>query len=97
MPAAAILIDVMSSVVSPLIIDEVLLDWHGFSSSRGWSLVDRHLPLVSGWLDTFLHGCPSTPRSRAFGSLGRRHLEQGLHLVSNAQRLGVGRFRHVTQ
>ena len=97
MPAAAILVDVVSSVVSPLIIDEVLLDGRGFPSSRGWSLMNRHLPLVSGWLDTFLCGCPPTLRGRAFGLLGYRHLEQSLHLVSNAPRLGVGRFRHVTQ
>jgi hypothetical protein len=97
MPTAAILIDVMSSVMSPLIIDEALLEGHGLSSSRGWSLMDRHFLLVSGWLDVFLCGCPSTPRSRAFGLLGCRHLEQSLHLVSNAPRLGVGRFRHATQ
>ena len=48
MPVAAMLVDVMSSVVLPSIIDEALLDRRCFPTSRGWFLLDRHLPLVLG-------------------------------------------------
>jgi len=39
MPTAMILVDVMSSIVSPLIVNEVLLDGRGFPSLMWWSLM----------------------------------------------------------
>jgi len=57
----------------------------------------RHHLFVLGWLIVLFSGCSSTLRSRAFGLLNYRHLEQGLHLVSDAPRLGVRRLRHVSQ
>ena len=87
--AAAMLVDVISGVALPSIVDEALLDGRRFPISRGWSLVDRHLPLDSGWLDVFFSGQPSSSRGRAFGLLSGRHVEPSLYLVSNAPRLGV--------
>jgi len=59
--------------------------------------MDRHLVFVLGRLITLFCGRPSTSRGRALGLLNCRHLEQSLHLVSNASRLGVRQFRHITQ
>jgi hypothetical protein len=44
-----------------------------------------------------LCGHSSTSRGRALGLLNRRHLEQSLHLVSDAPCLGVRGLRHVSQ
>ena len=41
--------------------------------------------------------CPSTSGGQAFGLLNRCHLEQSLHLVSNAPCLGVRGLGHVMQ
>jgi hypothetical protein len=40
MSAAAVLIDVMSIVVLPSIVDEVLLDGHRFPTSKGQPLMN---------------------------------------------------------
>ena len=96
MPAAAMLVDVMSSV-PPSIIDEALLDRRCFPTSRGWFLMDRYFSLVSGCLDAFFCSRPSTLRGRALGLLSCRHMEQSLHLVSNVPCLGIRRLKHVTQ
>ena len=58
-------------------------------SLEGGLLMDRHLLFVLGRLITLFCGHSSTSRGRALGLLNRRHLEQSLHLVSNAPRLGV--------
>ena len=50
-----------------------------------------------GRLIALFYGRSSTSRGRALGLLNRCHLEQSLHLVSNASRLGVRRFGHITQ
>ena len=60
--AAVVLVDVMSSVVLPSIVDEALLVGHHFLTSRGRPLMNGHLPLIPGWLDAFFCGCPSTSR-----------------------------------
>jgi len=60
--AASMLVDVMSSVVLPSIIDKALLDGHSFLASRRRFLMDEHLPLVPGWLDALFCGYPSTSR-----------------------------------
>jgi len=62
MSTVSILVDVVSCVVSPLIIDGVVLDRRFPLSSRGWLLMDRHLLLVSGRLITSLDGYSSTSR-----------------------------------
>jgi len=62
MSAAAMLVDVLSSVVLPLIVDEALLDGYCFPFLRGWFLMHRRLPLVSGWLDVSFCGCTLTSR-----------------------------------
>jgi len=54
MSTARMLVDVMSCVVSPLIIDEVVFDRRCFPPSRGWLLMDLHLLFVSDRLDVFL-------------------------------------------
>jgi len=59
--------------------------------------MDRHLVFVLGWLIVLFGGRSSTSRSRAFGLLNCRHLEQSLHLVSDASCLGVRRLWHVSQ
>jgi len=59
--------------------------------------MDRHLLFVLDRLITLFCGRSSTSRGRALGLLNCRHLEQSLHLVSNASRLGVRRFGHITQ
>jgi len=93
MPAASILFDVMPCVVSTLIVDGK--NECGLSSSRGWQLMDRHLFFVLGWLIALFSGGSSSSRSRAFGLLNCRHLEQSLHLVSNTSGLGVRWLWHV--
>jgi hypothetical protein len=50
-----------------------------------------------GWLIALFGGRSSTSRSRAFGLLNCRHLEQSLHLVSEASCLAVQRLWHVSQ
>jgi len=92
-PTASILFDVMPRVMSSLIVDRE--DESGLSSSRGWLLMDRHLLFVLGWLIALFSGGSSSSRSRPFGLLNHRYLEQSLHLVSNASSLGVRWLWHV--
>jgi len=87
--AASILVDVVSSIVWSSIVDELLLDRDRFLASSWWFLMNRHLPLISGRLEALFYGCPSTLRGQTFSLLGHRHVEQSLHLISNAPRLGV--------
>jgi len=94
-PTASILIDVASRVVSTLVVDGK--DERGLFPSRGRLLMDRHLLFVVGWLIVLFCGRSSTSRGRAFGLLDCCYMEQGLHLVSNASRLGIRRLRHITQ
>jgi len=94
-PTATILFDVASRVVSTLVVDGE--DERGLFTSRVWLLMDRYLLFVLGWLIVLFSGRSSTSRSRAFGFLNCRHLEQSLHLVSDAPRLGVRWLRHVPQ
>jgi hypothetical protein len=82
-----ILVDVTSCVVSSLVVNGE--DECGLFPSRGRLLMDRHLLFVVGRLITLFCGRSSTSRGRALGLLNCRHLEQSLHLVSNASRLGV--------
>ena len=91
----AIFVDVASCIVSSLVVDGE--DVRGLFPSRWWLLMDRHLLFVMGQLITLFCVRPSTSRGRALGLLNFRHLEQSLHLVSNASRLGVRRFGHITQ
>jgi hypothetical protein len=95
--AATILVNVTSCVMSPLVVDGVVEDECCLFPSRGRLLMDRHLLFVLGRLITLFYGRSSTSRGRALGLLNCRHLEQSLHLVSNASRLGVRRFGHITQ
>jgi hypothetical protein len=60
--AESMLVDVMTSIVRASIIDETLLHGNCFLSSRWRLLMNRYLPLVSGWLDALFRGCPSTSR-----------------------------------
>jgi len=94
-PTATIFFNVASCVVPTLVVDGE--DERGLFSSRGWLLMDQHLLFVLGWLVTLFSGRSSTSRSRTFGLLNCRHLEQGLHLVPDAPRLGVRRLWHVSQ
>ena len=59
--------------------------------------MDRHLLFVLGWLIALFSGRSSTSRSRAFGLLNCRYLEQSLHSISDASGLGVRRLWHVSQ
>ena len=86
-PTATILVDVVSCVLSSLVVDGE--DERGLFPSRGRLLMERHLLFVVGWLIMLFCGRSSTSRGRAFGLLNCRYLEQSLHLVSNASRLGV--------
>jgi len=90
-----ILVDVASCVVSSLIVDAVVEDESCFLPSRGRLLMDRYLLLVLVRLITPLRCHYSMSRGRALGLLNCRHLEQSLHLVSNASRLGVRWFGHI--
>jgi len=94
-PTASIFVDVASRVLSTLVVDGE--NECGLFPSRGWLLMDRHLLFVLGWLVALLGGCSSKSRSRAFGLLNCCHLEQSLHLVSDAPCLGVRRLWHVSQ
>jgi len=87
MPTALILFNVASRVVSTLIVDGE--SERGLSSSGRWLLMDRYLLFVLGRLIALFSGSSSTLRSRAFGLLNCRHLQQSLYLVSNASSLGV--------
>ena len=59
--------------------------------------MDRHLLFVLGWLIALFSSCPSTSGGRALCLQNCRHLEQSLHLVSDAPCLGVRGLGHVTQ
>ena len=83
------LVDVISGVALPSIVDEALLDGRRFLISRGWSPVDRHLPLDSGYRGMFFCDYPSSSRGRALSLLSDRHVEQSLYLISNASRLSI--------
>jgi hypothetical protein len=85
-----ILFNVASCVVSTLVVSGE--DERGLFPSWGWLLMDRHLLFVLGWLIALFGGPSSTSRSRAFGVLNCRHLEQSLHLISDASCLGVRRL-----
>ena len=87
MPTASIFFNVASCVVPTLVVDGE--DERGLFCSGRWLLVDRHLLFVLGRLVVLFSRCTSTSRSRAFGLLNYRHLEQRLYLVSNASSLRV--------
>jgi len=93
-PTATIFFNVASCVVSTLIVNGE--DEHGLFPLRGWLLMDRHLLFILSWLIALFRGCSSTSRSRAFGLLDCRHVEQSLHLVSDAPCLGVRWLGHVS-
>jgi len=59
---AAVLVDVASCVVPPLIVDVVVEDKCRLLPSRGWLLMDRYLLFVLGRLLTLFRGCSSTLR-----------------------------------
>jgi len=84
---ATILVDVASRVVLSLVVDGE--DERGLSPSRWRLLMDRHLLFILGWLITFFRSCPSMSGGRALCLLNCRHLEQSLHLISDAPCLGV--------
>jgi len=86
-PTASILFNVASCIVPTLVVDGE--DERGLFCSGRWLLVDRHLLFVLGRLVVLFSGSTSTSRSRAFGLLNCRHLEQRLYLVSNASSLRV--------
>jgi len=90
-----VFVDVASCVVLPLIVDGVVEDKRCLPSSRGWLLMDRYHFFILGQLITLLRGHSSMSRGRALGLLNRCYLKESLHLVSNASRLGVRRFRHI--
>jgi len=96
-PTATILVDVVSCVVSSLVVDGVVEDDCCLFPSRGRLLMYRHLLFALGRLITLFCGRSSTSRGRALGLLNCCHLEQSLHLVSNTSRVGVRRFGHITQ
>jgi len=60
---ASMLVDVVSSVVGPSIVDETLLDRHGLLALRWWLLVNPLFPLVLSRLRVLFRGRPSTSRS----------------------------------
>jgi len=93
-PTSTILFNVASRVVSTLVVDGE--DERGLFPSRGLLLMDRHLLFILGWLIVLFSGRSSTSRSRAFGLLNCRHLEQSLYLISDASAWefdGSGMFR----
>jgi len=55
---AAMLVDVASCVVPPLMVE----DKRCLLPSRGWLLMDRYLLFVLGRLLMLFHGCSSTSR-----------------------------------
>ena len=61
-PTAMILVDVVSRVVSPLIVDGVVLDRRRLLSSKWRLLMDRRLPFVSDRLVMLLRAYTSSPR-----------------------------------
>ena len=87
--AVSMLIDVTSSVMLSSIFNEALLDGRYFLASRWRLLMNRYLPLISGWLRALFCGCPSMSRSRPLSLLGCCHVELALHLISNAPCLRV--------
>jgi len=92
---ATILFNIASRVVSSLVVDGE--DERGLFPSRGRLLMDRYLLFVVGRLIALFCGRSPTSRGRALGLLNCCYLEQSLHLVSNASRLGIRRLRHITQ
>jgi len=86
-PTVTILFNVASCVVSMLVVDGE--DERSLFPPRGRLLMDRHLIFVLGWLIVLFSGRSSTSRSRAFGLLNCRYLEQSLHLISDVSSLGV--------
>jgi hypothetical protein len=58
----AMLVDVASCVVPPLIVDVVVEDKRCLLPWRGWLLMDRYLLFVLGRLLTLFRGCSSTSR-----------------------------------
>jgi len=59
---AAMLVDVTSCVVPPLIVDGVVVDKRCLPPSRGWLLMDRYILFILGRLLTLFRGCSSTSR-----------------------------------
>ena len=94
-PTTTILFNVASCIVSTLVVDGE--DERGLFPSRGRLLMDRYLLFVLGWLIMLFCSCPSTSGGRAFRLLNYRHLDQSLHLVSNAPCLGIRGLGHITQ
>ena len=94
-PTASIFVDVASRVVSTLVIDGE--DECGLFPSWEWLRMDRHLLFIVGQLIALFYGRPPTSRGRALGLLNCCYLEQSLHLVSNASRLGIRWLRHIAQ
>ena len=62
-----------------------------------WFYLRNDFLFVLRWLVALFSGSSSSSRSRAFGLLNCRHLEQSLYLVSNTSSLGVRWFWHVAQ
>jgi len=94
-PTASIFVGVTSCVVLTLVVNGE--DECGLFPSRGWLLMDRHLHFVLGWLVALFNSCPSTSGGRALYFRNHRHLEQSLHLISDAPCLGVRGLGHVAQ
>jgi len=92
---ATILLNVASCVVLMLVVRGE--DERGLLPSRGRLLMDRHLFSVLGRLVVLFGGRSSSSRSRTFGLLNCRHLEQSVYLVSDASCLGVRWLWHVSQ
>jgi len=92
---ASILFNVAPRIVSTLIVDRK--NERGLFPSRRWLLMDRHFLFVLSRPIALFSGSTSASRSRAFGLLDCRHLEQSLHLVSDASSLGVRWLWHVPQ
>jgi len=87
MPSASILFNVASCVVPMLVVDGE--GERGLFCPGRWLLMDRHLLFVLSRFVAPFSGSTSMSRSRAFGLLNCRHLEQCLYLVSNASSLRV--------
>jgi len=94
-PTASNFVDVASRVMAMLVVDGE--DECGLFPSRGWLLMDRQFLFVLVWLIALFSCCPSTSGGRALCLLNRRHLEQSLHLVSDAPCLEVRGLWHVLQ
>jgi hypothetical protein len=86
-PTATILFNVVSCIVSSLVVDGE--DERGLFSLRGRLLMDRRLLFVVGRFIMLFCGRSSTSRGRALSLLNCCHLEQSLYLISDAPCLGV--------